>query len=204
MADLSDPTPRGAHAKSATQAASGKEQVAEPDRAWQEEFLAGLAQGRKRAESAADAERSELTSEIIAINEFLEELEQRLTMFALALGLELSRLVLRSAVRIKPDQVAPAVRNALSTLSGLGQQTRLHLNPVDGNLLRQVTGSDPQLRLRWELVDDPTIEPGRFRLVDAERAAHAAPDRSWREVIGELAGRVDWVDLAEERSQSVP
>jgi flagellar assembly protein FliH len=161
-----------------------------------EGFSAGLAAARLQPVPEALAARNELRAELASIDELMRDFEQRLTMFVVALSLQLSRLVLRSGVRIKPDQVAPAVREAVSRLPGLAAQTRMHMHPADAALMREVTGTEGHPSLTWQIVEDATLARGQCRLVDAGPGEEHPNGASWRQAIEELGRSVDWIDAS--------
>jgi flagellar assembly protein FliH len=176
-------------------------QRAELERAWQDGFARGLAEAREQARPTA--ERDALEAEILSIDELLESMDQRLAMFILAMSLEVSRLVLRRTVRVKPDLVLPPLREALRTLVGLAEGTHIHFHPTDAGLVRRFATADERLQLPWPLAEDETLAPGQCRLASAAPESGSDSERRWRQTIGVLAARTDWVDATDRKEHSV-
>jgi flagellar assembly protein FliH len=166
------------------------------ERARGEGFAAGLAASQEPPEGAAGVERAELEAHLALTAELMQDFDQRLTMFVVAMSLHLSRLILRGAARIKLDQVTPAVREAVSRLPGLTARTRLHMHPADAALIREVTGTDGHAPLHWEIVEDTTLCRGECRLLDPALGEQQASESPWRQPIDVLARRVDWIDTS--------
>jgi flagellar assembly protein FliH len=174
------------------------------ERAREEGFAAGLAACQLEPGIAPNAERAELQAQVASITELMQDFDQRLTMFVVALSLQLSKLVLRGTARIKPDRVAPAVREAVSGLPGLRTQTRLHLHPADAALVREMTATDCDPGLPWEIVEDATLGRGQCRLADPLFGADGVGASPWRPSIDALARSVDWIDFDESGEPSGP
>jgi flagellar assembly protein FliH len=164
------------------------------ERARQEGFTQGLAAGREQASGVPAPEWGELEAEILSINELMDSFDQRLAMFVLALSLQLSTLVLRSAARVKPDQVIPSIRAALRDLPGLAEATRLHMSPQDAALLRRLAASDGRFALPWEIAEDDGLAPGHCRLGSMRLDTEPAGESPWRQAIQALTANADWVD----------
>jgi flagellar assembly protein FliH len=168
-----------------------------PERAWQDGFELGLADARRQAQSEAPAERTALEAECRSIAELLDGFEQRLAMFALAMSLELSRLVLRSSVRIKADLVLPSLRDALGSLVGLNPETRIRLHPADAGRIRSLDTSGGAAPLPWPIVEDDTLAPGQCRLTGEASVTSAGGEAPWRRAVSTLNASGDWVDFTD-------
>lgn len=164
------------------------------ERARQEGFTQGLAAGREPVSALAAPEWGQLEAEVRSINELMENFDQRLTMFGLALSLQLSSLVLRSAARVKADQVIPSIRAALRNLPGMAEDTRLHVSARDAALLRRLAASDARLALPWEIVEDDALTPGQCRFRSVRLSGESDAQAPWRQAIQALGESADWVD----------
>jgi flagellar assembly protein FliH len=164
------------------------------ERARQEGFTQGLAAAGEQASGLPAPEWDQLEAEVLSINELIENFDQRLTMFVLALSLQLSSLVLRSAARVKADQVIPSIRAALRNLPGMAEDTRLHVSARDAALLRRLAASDARLALPWEIVDEDALTPGECRFRSVRLGGESDAQAPWRQAIQALGESADWVD----------
>jgi flagellar assembly protein FliH len=184
-------------------AATGAEHHADLEHAWQEGFARGLAEARELASAEPVEEHAALVAEIASINELLESLEQRVAMFVLAMSLEVSRLVVRSAVQIKPDLVLPALRDALGSVAGLARETRIHFHPADAARVGSLEATDGGVRLPWLPVADEALAPGQCRLVAARLGPSAGSATPLRQVLAGLSASSDWIGTTDRDEHEV-
>jgi flagellar assembly protein FliH len=156
----------------------------------------GVAAGRQEAQVALAAERAELKALIAGVNELMRDFEQTLAGDVLSMGLELAKQIVRSSLRVKPDLVLAVVREAVSSLPGLSEQTVLLLNPADAARVRQGLEDDPAMAsLPWKIVEDAHIEQGGCRLETPTTEVDAALETRWRRVVASLGRDDSWVDI---------
>lgn len=166
------------------------------DQARVQGYQQGLAEGRKLSEGALDAGRAELKALVTGINEMMRDFEQGLANDVLSLSLELSKLIVRSSLRVKPELVIAVVREAVAGLPGISEQTTLFLHPADAALLRDLAATDPQFKeLSWKLVEDPQLERGGCRIATPTTEVDATLETRWRRVIASLGRDDAWLDI---------
>jgi flagellar assembly protein FliH len=162
----------------------------------EEAYRQGVAAGRQEAAVQAEAERAALKNVSDAFKEMLQEFEQGLANDVLSMSLELTKLIVRHAIRVKPDLVLSVVREAVSSLTGLDGTTTVHLNPADAALLREHAQEDSVLAdLPWKIIDDTRIERGGCRLETAASEVDATLETRWRRVIAALGREDSWIDI---------
>jgi flagellar assembly protein FliH len=170
--------------------------AAELARVREEAYRDGLAAGRQEAQAALAAERGELKALIAGVNELMHDFEQTLASDVLSMGLELAKQIVRTGLRVKPDMVLAVVREAISSLPGLSEQTVLLLNPGDAALVRKGLEDDPSLAtLPWKIVEDPHVERGGCRLETPTTEVDAALETRWRRVVASLGRDDSWIDI---------
>jgi flagellar assembly protein FliH len=163
----------------------------------EEAYREGLAAGRQEATQQMDAERAALQRLTEAFQEMVQDLEQTLANDVLSMSLELTKLIVREAIRVRPELVLTVVREAVSSLTGLDEQTAVHVHPADAALLREVARSDPALAsLPWKIVEDSRIERGGCKLETAASEVDATLETRWRRVIAALGREDSWIDIA--------
>ena len=171
-------------------------QEAALQRAREQGYQEGLAAGRQQAVGGSEPERAELRGLISGINELLKDFEQSLANDVLSISLELSKLIVRTSLRVKPELVIAVVREAVSSLPGLSDQTLLYMHPADAALLREIAADDPQFKdLSWKIVEDPQLECGGCRLAAPTTEADATLETRWRRVIASLGRDDAWFDI---------
>jgi flagellar assembly protein FliH len=161
-----------------------------------EGYAQGVVDGKQQAAELAQAERAALKSLSEAIQEMMQEFEQGLARDVLSMSLELTKLMVREAIRVKPDLVLNVVREAVSSLTGLDENTAIHMHPDDAALLREAGREDPALaNLPWKIVDDGRMERGGCRVETATGEADATLETRWRRVIAALGREDSWIDI---------
>jgi flagellar assembly protein FliH len=162
----------------------------------EEAYRQGVAAGRQEAALQAQAERAALKNVSDALNEMMQEFEQGLANDVLSMSLELTKLIVRHAIRVKPDLVLSVVREAVASLTGLDGSSTVHLNPADAALLRELAREDPALgALPWKIIEDTRIERGGCRLETATSEVDATLETRWRRVIAALGREDSWIDI---------
>jgi flagellar assembly protein FliH len=159
-------------------------------------YKEGLEAGRSEARAAAAAEHRKLEAVIAGMNEMMQEFEQRLAVYVLALSLELAKLIVRHSLRVKPDLVMSVVREAIASLPGFPEQAVLVLHPDDVALVRAALADDPTVgKLPWKVVEDSHIERGGCRLEAAGTEVDATLETRWRHIVASLGRDDEWIDV---------
>jgi flagellar assembly protein FliH len=161
----------------------------------EEAYRQGVAAGRQEAADQAQAERAALKSLSVAFQEMMQEFEQGLAGDVLSMSLELTKLIVREAIRVKPDLVLSVVREAVSSLNGLDGNTVIYLHAADAALLREVAREDPLAKLPWKIADDVRMERGGCRIETASSEVDATLETRWRSVIAALGREDSWIDI---------
>jgi flagellar assembly protein FliH len=195
LGDLAGPNPRTrpVQARSEAPAAPDPSLLA---LAREEGHREGLEQGRREAEALLDAERAALGELSNGLALLMNDFEQSLATDVLSLSLELAKLIVRHSVKVKPDLVLSVLREAVSSLPGVDQQTTIHLHPSDASLLRNLAENDKTFReLPWKIVEDMHVERGGCRLDTATTEVDATLETRWRRIIGALGSDDPWIDI---------
>jgi flagellar assembly protein FliH len=183
----------GAKASASGEAAANAAELA---RVREQAYREGLAAGRQEAQAALAGERAELKALIAGMNEVMHDFEQALAGDVLSVGLELAKQIVRTSLRLKPELVMAVVREAISSLPGLSEQTVLLLNPADAALVRNGLQDDPShATLPWKIVEDAQIERGGCRLETPTTEVDAVLETRWRRVVASLGRDESWIDI---------
>ena len=157
----------------------------------------GVAAGRQETARQLDAERAALKSLTDSFAEMMQHFEQGLANDVLSISLELAKLMVREAIRVRSELVLSVIREAVSSLPGLDEQAAVHLHPADAALLREIGRDDTILaHLPWKIVEDPRVERGGCKLETAATEVDATMETRWRRVIAALGREDSWIDIA--------
>lgn len=179
--------------------------------AHQEGYQAGFKEGHRdgyqQGESDVRAEAARLQEQIAAAQEQVRRLEalmgvaqdamlqmqHALGQDVLALALDVSRQMLRQALKVKPELLLPMVRSMMEATPQHSQHPHLHLHPDDALLVK----SHMQTELSaagWKVVDDPRIERGGCRIETATSEVDATLPARWKNIASALAQDMQWLD----------
>jgi flagellar assembly protein FliH len=194
LGDLASGTKPGARMSTAARPAAIE--TAQSARAREQAYREGLEAGRREGHAAVEAQRAELKALIAGVNELMQDFEQTLANDVLSMSLELAKQIVRQSLRVKPELVLAVVREAISSLPGLSEQSVLLLNPADAPLVRNVIESDPSLAaLPWKIVEDGQVERGGCRLETPTTEVDAGLETRWRRVVASLGRDDSWIDI---------
>ena len=161
------------------------------EQAHAEGYAAGLASGV----AAATREIAELTGLLGRMREVMDEHEQALAGDVMGLAVELSRQIMRHALRVHPEVVLPVIREAIASLPQGSQHPRLILNPQDASLVRSVLDVHQLTPAPWRIVEDARLERGGCRIETAASELDASVGARWKAVIASLGSEERWVEL---------
>lgn len=148
-----------------------------------EGFERGLAEGREAGRSAgaqegrqAALERFEsLARPVDALKDALERLhhdyQQALRKEVVDLVARVARQVIRCEIALQPQQLLALVDETLATMPRIADnQIEVYLSEAD---LERILELDVARTTRWNLIADPTLEPGEVRVKAGLREADA-------------------------------
>lgn len=148
----------------------------------------GLAQGR--AEAAAETARlrqlaGQLESEIARA-------DQAIANDVLDLALDLARAMLKTALTVRPELVAPIVSEAIRYLPSLQQPALLLLHPADAAIVKAQM-RDELDKAGWRLVEDEQIQRGGCRIDTATNQIDATIGTRWQRLAEALGKQSEWL-----------
>lgn len=187
-----DSATSAAHQKAAEEAA----RHAALAKAREQGFHEGLQAGRQ--EMLQEIARQQAEFKLLAgnLDLFCKDLDTRLSDEVLAMSLELTKLIVRQAVRVNPELILPVLREAIASLPGVGADTVLFLHPEDAALLRNAQTPDIGSLAQWKIVDDAQLERGGCRIETATTEVDATVETRWRRVLAALGRDDAWISAA--------
>ncbi len=168
---------------------------AELEAARAEARAAGFEAGQQAGYATGEAEAASLRMLVGHLRELVEDLEQGIANDVLSLALELSKQIVRTSLRVRPDLVMAVIREVSKGFQGLGESPRLILHPADAALMRQTVEADPAGEWPWTIVEDPVIERGGCKFQTGASEVDATLETRWRRVVASLGRDDAWLDL---------
>lgn len=157
--------PASSKAADASPQPTVRELAALEQQAREEGYSAGLAEGREAA-------RLQLQQRLAQLDALYEAAARPLLALDEQTGQELARLatvvagrVIARELRLSPDLIARAVREAAGALPAATRELRVHVHPEDLALLHELGAAESH----WQLVADPALSRGDCRL-ESERS----------------------------------
>jgi len=156
--------------------------------AYQEGFEQGREEGRAAGleEVKAQAERLSAVCELMAHP--LEELDEVVENQLLRLVTVIAQQMIRRELKSSPGEIIAVVRETLALLPVASREVRVHLNPDDAAIVREVL-APPEGERGWTIIEDPVITAGGCRvLTDMSRVDATVESRLQALVNGLLGG----------------
>lgn len=151
--------------------------------------LAGLEAGR--VEAAREAEQlaqvaAAFGSEVGRANELIAD-------DMLNLALDLSKAMLKTALKVRPELVLPVVSEAIRYLPSVQQPALLALHPQDAELVRNYI-ADELATSGWRVTEDSNMERGGCRIETASNQIDASMQVRWQRIAEALGNKTDWLE----------
>ena len=126
----------------------------------------GYEEGLAAARAEAQVRMNELNARIARMDAILKllarpleqldgEVEQQLTLLALTVG----KQMVRRELKTDPAQVIAVIRESVARLPAAARDIRVHLNPEDAAVVRELLAT-PAGDRAWTIVEDPSLQRG--------------------------------------------
>jgi flagellar assembly protein FliH len=156
-------------------------------------FNEGMATGYQQGKARAEQEVLRLNALIDSVEEAVSQVDQATREALLGLALEISKQILRQALKIKPELLLPIVRGAMESIPQHSQHPHLHLHPEDAMLVR----AHMQAEIAhggWKIVEDHRMEQGGCRIETTAAEVDATLPSRWQRLSVALSQDVSWLD----------
>lgn len=154
-----------------------------------EGYAAGYQEGRKKA----DAELARLAQLMSALDASLDKFDEGVSQNLLVLALDISKQMLREALKARPELVLPVIREAVGSLPHANQHPHLRLHPDDANLVRSLM-EDELNHFHWKVIEDSQVERGGCRVETANSEIDASLESRWKRALSALGQEGSWLD----------
>jgi flagellar assembly protein FliH len=158
---------------------------------------AGFEQGRTEG---LDAGRAQAARELAALRQIaasfgqeVGEASETVAEEMLSLALDLSKAMLKTALKVRPELILPVVSEAIRYLPSLQQPAILALNPEDAAIVRHHMG-DELHNGGWRIVEEPQMERGGCRVETASNQIDATSTVRWQRIADALGRQSDWLE----------
>lgn len=152
-----------------------------------EGWEAGYREGMQRAEQ--DIER--LRTLIAALEGETLATDERLAKEVLALALGVARAILRVELKVRPERILEAIREALASLPSLSAHVRILVHPDDAETVRRWLEAEHG-HLPSRVIEDARIDPGGFRIEAGSGEIDAELSTRWQKLLEQLDANRDW------------
>lgn len=145
----------------------------------------GYRVGFNEGQQTALTEAQKLSALVQKLDEAITGMEGEVAEELLALSLEVSRQVVREAVRLQPEAILAVVKEALLQLPH--QHAMVYLQPDDAALVRIHLG-EQLAHAGHRIQDDPALVRGDCRIEAGNTRADATLESRWQRVVAGLGG----------------
>jgi len=167
--------------------AEGQQQGLQAGR--QEGYMAGLQQGQQEVNETIQHLRQIAVSFGTEVAQCSESMAPEL----LNLGLDLSKAMFKTALKVKPELILPTISAAIHSLPSLQLPALLYLHPADAALARE-SMEDDLSQHGWRIVEDPEIDRGGCRIETGTNQVDATMQTRWRRIAESLSKQLDWLE----------
>jgi len=161
--------------------------------AHQEGFQSGFVEGGQAGKAQAQDDLKRLQALLAKVTEEISDFEQALGNDLLALALEMSRQMLRQALKVKPELLLPIVRSAMESMPQNTPHPHLHLHPEDAALVRASMQTE-MTQGGWKIIEDPRIVRGGCRIETPTSETDATIENRWQRLAAALGQDSSWLD----------
>lgn len=152
---------------------------------------AGMKAGYDAGRERAGLEAEQLTAAFRGLQKALASTDQQICNALLSLALDISKEMVREALRVKPELVFAVVRECIQSEPALGQSAQLFLHPDDAALVR--THLNQELD-QCAISLDPRLQRGGCRIRVGPSDIDATVPTRWRRITQALGQHNDWLE----------
>lgn len=157
-----------------------------------EGFAEGRAEGLAQGRAAGAAEMQHLRKVAEQLGEEAVRADQAIANDVLELALDLAKAMLKTALTVRPELVAPIVSEAIRYLPSLQQPALLMLHPADAAIIKAQM-NDELDKAGWRVVEDNHIQRGGCRIDTATNQIDAGIDTRWQRLAEALGKQSEWL-----------
>ncbi len=159
---------------------------------------AGYAEGQQRGYADGLQQAIEENQHLVELSKVLAQQVDELVVEELTgLALDVARQVIQQAIKVQPELLQAAVREALGSLPVFNQAAHVILNPQDAAMVRERMG-DQLAHSGWKILEDVRMESGSARLETANSQVDVTLATRWERVVAAMGKDAPWLVKTEE------
>ncbi|MBU0688762.1 MAG: flagellar assembly protein FliH [Gammaproteobacteria bacterium] len=164
----------------------------------EEASQAGYAEGQQRGYADGLQQATQQNQQLLELANVLTHKVDDLAVQELTgLALDVARQVIQQAVKVQPELLQAAVREAINTLPVFNQAAHVILNPQDAAMVRERMG-DQLSHTGWKILEDVRMERGDARLETANSQVDVTLATRWERVVAAMGQDAPWLVKTED------
>ncbi len=153
----------------------------------------GLEAGQKKGYEEAINSAKPLGVLFDSFSTSVEQVRQEIAKDVVGLALEISRQMLRNALKVKPSLVVPIVKGAMESMPPGAQHPHIHLHPEDATLVKDLLKEDLS-HGGWKIIEDHRVERGGCKIETSTAELDATISNRWKRIADALGQDVSWLE----------
>lgn len=159
----------------------------------EEAAQAGYAEGRQQGYADGLQQAEQVNQHLLELaNVLTQKIDEMVVQELTGLALDVARQVIQQAVKVHPELLQSAVREAIGSLPVFNQAAHVILNPDDAAMLRERMG-DQLSHSGWKILEDVRMERGNARLETANSQVDATLATRWQRVVAAMGQEAPWL-----------
>lgn len=164
----------------------------------EEAAQAGYAEGRQRGYADGLQQATEENRHLVELANLLAvKIDELVIQELTGLALDVARQVIQQAVKVQPELLQAAVREAIGSLPVFNQSAHVILNPDDAAMLRERMGEQLS-HTGWKILEDVRMARGNARLETANSQVDVTLAARWERVVAAMGKDAPWLVTTEE------
>lgn len=153
----------------------------------------GYAEGKQRGFAEGMQLAQQEVQRLAALTHLLEQqVDELVARELMGLSLDIARQILQQSLKVQPELLLAAVREAIATLPVFNQGAHLILHPADAELVRQQMG-EQLTHSGWKILEDVRMERGGARLETGSSQVDASLEARWKRVLAAMGQDAPWL-----------
>jgi len=155
--------------------------------AHEEGFSLGRREGLEKGRAMAEEQLARLKNICDQLHAPLQALDHQVVEELTGLAVVIAQHIIRREIKADPGQIVATIEQAVSELPVASRGVRLHLNPDDSVLVKELLAEKID-SAGWEIVDDPLLSRGGCKVATETSRIDASIERRLMQVVTELLG----------------
>lgn len=133
------------------------------DQIYEDAYVKGQQAGIKKGQEKVEQQLTLLNNLISMLSRPFNEMNQEIAEEVAALSGKIARSLVKRELKTDPGTIIALVRDTIEILNSKPEDIRVHLNPEDAEILREINQRASEHQ-RWEIIEDSLITRGDCRV----------------------------------------